>query len=129
MPKHWVSGLQLAAAMASRVVRASVRVLEIGCGLGLASLVLHRRGVNVTASDCHPLAGGFLRENLRLNALQPMTAQAQAYSGRLLHYRRQEAALRGEWVRRRPLGRSPRHGSEFQPPHPDTGGPVWPKKN
>lgn len=68
----WPSGLHLAAAMAARPVLASERILELGCGLGLASLVAHRRGGDVTASDCHPLAGGFLRENLRLNALPPM---------------------------------------------------------
>ena len=48
------------------------RVLEIGCGLGLASLVGHRRGADMTASDCHPLAGLFLANNLRLNGLAPM---------------------------------------------------------
>ncbi len=68
----WPSGLHLAAVMAIRPLLASERILEIGCGLGLASLVMHRRGGDVTASDCHPLASGFLRENLRLNALPPM---------------------------------------------------------
>ena len=45
------------------------RVLEIGCGLGLASLVVHRRLGNITASDCHPLTQLFLRANLALNHL------------------------------------------------------------
>lgn len=45
------------------------RVLEIGCGLGLPSLVIHRRGGNITASDCHPLTESFLRANLLLNHL------------------------------------------------------------
>jgi 2-polyprenyl-3-methyl-5-hydroxy-6-metoxy-1,4-benzoquinol methylase len=45
------------------------RVLEIGCGLGLASLVMQRRGADITASDLHPLAAGFMAENLRLNQL------------------------------------------------------------
>jgi predicted nicotinamide N-methyase len=48
------------------------RILELGCGLGLASLVLHRRGADITASDCHPLAAAFLKENLLLNALPSM---------------------------------------------------------
>src|SRR5262249_3859480 len=48
------------------------QILEIGCGLALASLVSHRRGANVTASDCHPLAESFLKENLRLNKLPPL---------------------------------------------------------
>ena len=48
------------------------RILEVGCGLALASLVGHRRGADVTASDRHPLAEAFLEENLRLNHLGPM---------------------------------------------------------
>lgn len=68
----WPSGLQLAARMAARPVRATERILEIGCGLALAGLVGHRRGADVTVSDCHPLAAGFLEENLRLNGLAPM---------------------------------------------------------
>ena len=68
----WPSGAHLAARMALRPVCSSEQVLEIGCGLALASLVAHRRGANVTASDCHPLTASFLRENLRLNDLSPM---------------------------------------------------------
>jgi 2-polyprenyl-3-methyl-5-hydroxy-6-metoxy-1,4-benzoquinol methylase len=45
------------------------RVLEIGCGLALASMVIHRRLGDITASDCHPLAETFLRANLLLNQL------------------------------------------------------------
>jgi predicted nicotinamide N-methyase len=47
----------------------SRRVLEIGCGLGLASMVIHRRCGDITASDCHPLAESFLAANLLLNRL------------------------------------------------------------
>lgn len=68
----WPSGFRLAERLALRPIVTGDRILEIGCGLGLASLVGHRRGANVTASDCHPLAGQFLKENLRLNALAPM---------------------------------------------------------
>lgn len=68
----WPSGLHLAAAMAIRPLPDGERILEIGCGLALASLVCHRRGAEVTASDIHPLAGAFLLENLRLNQLAPM---------------------------------------------------------
>jgi len=65
----WPSGAHLAARMALRPVRAGERILEIGCGLALASLVAHRRGADVTASDCHPLAAAFLLENLDLNGM------------------------------------------------------------
>lgn len=68
----WPSGRQLAERMALRPVRPDERILEIGCGLALASLVSHRRGADVTASDCHPLAAGFIAENLKLNGLPPM---------------------------------------------------------
>lgn len=68
----WPSGERLAALMALRPLVAGERILELGCGLGLASLVSHRRGADITASDCHPLAGAFLNENLRLNGLPPL---------------------------------------------------------
>ena len=69
----WPSGAHLAARLAQRPVRAGERILELGCGLALASLAAHRRGADITASDCHPLAGEFLLENLRLNGLPPLT--------------------------------------------------------
>ena len=64
----WPSGRVLAEHMAGFDV-AGKRALELGCGLALASLVLARRGVDVTASDYHPLAGEFLRANCRANDL------------------------------------------------------------
>lgn len=68
----WPSGAQLAARIALHPVTDGERILELGCGLALASLVGHRRGADMTASDCHPLAEVFLLENLRLNELGPM---------------------------------------------------------
>lgn len=68
----WPAGLILAEHVASLDI-AGRRVLELGCGLGLASLVMHRAGADVTASDVHPLAGIFLAHNLRLNQLGPMS--------------------------------------------------------
>ncbi|CAD5372011.1 SAM-dependent methyltransferase [Rubrivivax sp. A210] len=68
----WPSGALLAARMAARLLKPGERILEIGCGLALSSLVGHRRGADVTASDNHPLAAGFLAANLRLNALPAM---------------------------------------------------------
>jgi len=68
----WPSGALLAARLGARPVTAGERILEIGCGLALASIVGHRRGADVTASDRHPLTAAFLAENLRLNQLAPM---------------------------------------------------------
>jgi len=68
----WPSGALLAARLGARPVTDGEKILEIGCGLALASLVGHRRGADVTASDRHPLTALFLAENLRLNGLLPM---------------------------------------------------------
>ncbi len=68
----WPSARHLASHMAGRDVKAGERILEIGCGLALASMVCHRRGADVTASDAHPLAQRFLLDNLRLNDLPPL---------------------------------------------------------
>ena len=68
----WPSSLQLAAHMLTRPLTPGERILEVGCGLGLASLVCHRRGDDVTASDAHPLALSFLAENVQLNDLMPL---------------------------------------------------------
>lgn len=43
------------------------RVLELGCGLALASLVLKRRGFDVTATDLNPYAKVLLNFNSSLN--------------------------------------------------------------
>ena len=51
---------------------AGKRVLEIGCGLGLPSLMLQRRKADVTASDNHPLAEAFLQRNALRNGMQPL---------------------------------------------------------
>lgn len=64
----WPCGRLLAQAMDGFDVEGK-RVLELGCGIGLASLVLQRRGANVVASDVHPLADSFLAYNAALNAL------------------------------------------------------------
>jgi len=76
----WPSGRQLAAHMAARPLVPHERMLEVGCGLALASLVCHRRGIDVTASDCHPLASRFLLDNLRLNGLPSLAYRHGAWS-------------------------------------------------
>ncbi|MCW8829404.1 MAG: methyltransferase domain-containing protein [Gammaproteobacteria bacterium] len=67
----WPAGLFLAQTMCHFPCD-DKRILEIGCGLGLASLALHRAGADITSTDQHPLAETFLEENLALNDLTPM---------------------------------------------------------
>ena len=64
----WPSGCVLAQAMSGFDIEGK-RILELGCGLGLSSLVLQRREADNTASDHHPLAEPFLEHNAALNGL------------------------------------------------------------
>ncbi|WP_083686251.1 class I SAM-dependent methyltransferase [Rhodoferax koreense] len=75
----WPSGRMLAHVMQSFDLEGK-HILELGCGLGLASLVVHRRGGDITASDNHPLAGEFMRQNLLLNLLPVMKYQTADWS-------------------------------------------------
>ena len=67
----WPSARVLALAMDSHEL-AGKRILEIGAGLALASLVVHRRAGNMTVTDWHPLSAAFLKENLLLNGMGPL---------------------------------------------------------
>ncbi len=67
----WPSAIVLADLMDVHPTR-GLRVLEVGCGLGLASLVSHGHGADITASDYHPVAETFMDENLLLNRLLPI---------------------------------------------------------
>lgn len=76
----WPAGLALAEQMAN-VPIAGKRILEVGCGLALSSLVLQRRGADITASDNHPLAGEFLECNAQLNELPPVRYRHAPWQG------------------------------------------------
>lgn len=76
----WPAGLVLAEEMSAFPV-VGKRILEIGCGLGLSSLVLQRRGADITASDHHPLAGEFLAANAALNGLNPLAFRIAQWAG------------------------------------------------
>jgi predicted nicotinamide N-methyase len=65
----WPSGVVLAEAMCRHPVDGK-RILELGCGLALSSLVLARRDADITSSDHHPLAEQFLAYNAGLNGLK-----------------------------------------------------------
>jgi len=67
----WPAGLFLAEAMTNFPFKGK-RILEIGCGLALASLVLHRRGADISTTDQHPMAEKFLKKNLLLNDMAPL---------------------------------------------------------
>ena len=45
----------------------SKRVLEVGCGMALSSLLLNKQNTDITATDHHPEAQGFLKRNVLLN--------------------------------------------------------------
>lgn len=108
----WPSARVLALAMQTHALHGQ-RVLEMGAGLALASLVMHRRGANVTVSDWHPLTEPFLKQNLRLNGLGPLTYEAGNWAadnprlglfdllvGSDLLYERQQPAQLADFIHR-----------------------------
>jgi len=62
----WPSGEVLAHLMSDYQIKGK-RILEVGCGIALSSLVLNQRHADITATDYHPEAGNFLQENTELN--------------------------------------------------------------
>ena len=67
----WPASRVLASVVSQETLEGK-RVLEIGCGLALTSIMLHQMGIDVTASDYHPLAQEFLDKNILANNLQPI---------------------------------------------------------
>lgn len=65
----WPAGTVLATAMKTIQLR-DRRILELGCGLALPSIVLQYRGADITASDYHPVSRKFLSHNCALNHLK-----------------------------------------------------------
>lgn len=62
----WAAGEVLARMMEDYDID-GLRILEVGCGLGLSSLLLNQRLADITASDHHPSANELLQYNARLN--------------------------------------------------------------
>lgn len=62
----WPSSLVLAHHMIDYDI-GSKKVLEIGCGTALSSLLLNKLNVDITATDYHPEAESFLNRNTALN--------------------------------------------------------------
>ena len=69
----WASGLALAEEVVARDVH-GLRVLELGCGLGVPSLAASLAGAEVLASDWSPTAIALLEENARRNDVRLETA-------------------------------------------------------
>ncbi len=67
----WDSSRVLAEILSHREVD-GLRILEVGCGIGLASLVLNEREADITATDRHPEVGVFLDANTDLNDAVPI---------------------------------------------------------
>ena len=76
----WPSG-QVLADLMSRHDLDGLRILEVGCGIGLASLVANRRGAQITATDLHPEAGAFLQRNTELNEDPDIPFQQVGWGG------------------------------------------------
>ena len=66
----WPSGLALARHVAARELR-GLRVLELGCGLGLPALAAALRGAEVLATDWAEDAIELLRQNAERNEALP----------------------------------------------------------
>ena len=62
----WPSSLELAKYISSLDI-ANKRILEVGCGIGLSSLLLNQMHADITATDIHPCAQEFLGVNAVLN--------------------------------------------------------------
>ncbi len=62
----WPSSMVLANYMQSYETEGK-RILEIGCGIALSSLLLNERDDDITATDYHPEVEGFLNRNTLLN--------------------------------------------------------------
>jgi predicted nicotinamide N-methyase len=72
----WPSGEALAIELAGAPPRPAIRVLELGCGLGLPSIVAARAGANVLATDASSDAVAFAAHCLALNELEATVACA-----------------------------------------------------
>ncbi len=57
------------------------RILEIGCGMALSSLLLNKQCADITATDYHPEAEKFLLRNTQLNQDKPIAYQRADWLG------------------------------------------------
>lgn len=107
----WDSGIVLAEYMAVYELQ-NQRILEIGCGIALPSLILGLRGADITASDIHPEAELFYVENCRLNNLEKISFSTNSWNANVnlgefdliigsdILYEREQTKPLAEFIRR-----------------------------
>lgn len=74
----WPSGVVLAQFI-HHYNTAKKRILEVGCGMALSSLLLNKKHADITATDYHPEAEKFLQRNTRLNEDNPIAFTRAAW--------------------------------------------------
>ncbi len=73
----WPAALALAEHLAARGALAGLAVVELGCGLGLPSMLARRLGARrVVATDRHPLVPLFLARNAAANGIEGLEYRA-----------------------------------------------------
>lgn len=77
----WPSSLVLAHFMLDYET-GSKRILEIGCGMALSSLLLNKQHADITATDYHPEVKDFLQRNVLLNADKPIAFEQVDWSAK-----------------------------------------------
>ncbi len=67
----WPSSIVLANVLIEQDTHGK-RILEVGCGIGLASLILNKQHADISATDHHPEVERFLQKNTELNQDKPI---------------------------------------------------------
>ncbi|MES9831026.1 MAG: methyltransferase domain-containing protein [Candidatus Thiodiazotropha sp. DIVDIV] len=80
----WPSSLVLANLIFDYDI-SSKRILEVGCGIALSSLILNKRSADITATDYHPEAEKFLVRNTLLNEGAPIPFERVDWSDKNDH--------------------------------------------
>ncbi|BFM15601.1 methyltransferase domain-containing protein [Maricurvus nonylphenolicus] len=75
----WPSSRVLANLMLNYDTEAK-RVLEVGCGMALSSLLLNKQNTDITATDYHPEVKGFLERNVLLNGDSPIAYEQTGWA-------------------------------------------------
>ncbi|KAA1189992.1 methyltransferase domain-containing protein [Pseudohalioglobus sediminis] len=76
----WPSSLVLAHFLADYNI-GSKRILEVGCGMALSSLLLNKLSADITATDYHPEAKAFLQRNTLLNGDKAIAFEQVDWAG------------------------------------------------